>query len=640
MPVPGEEFKRYLDVSGGEKQTVSRFLHKPNELQKARNVNLAKKIGAGTRRMGNEQVGAPVQDAKSITGLISFFHSRGYDLIAAANSSGDSSTNLRYLNYGYLWLDILTDLPTGTNVKALTIGDLDEMMLVGYSPTNGQFMSPTVIYSDKSYSRVIDVTGAPKGKFINKFADQVYIANIEVNGKRRPNTIARSSLPTKLITVTNGAQTGYLWRLQVDDVTYLRPGMRIDIYDPQSGAKVVDSLSIVTVDRQNSFITFAGQPLSVGDNFTIYLEDQKDNFRLFWNDEETLSIPSKKNEIPEIMWIEEENNRLLIWTQKSLWKWDNANLIKISDTVGLASSDSIQKLGNGWIVWADLSRNIWAYNDATGAFQKISRGMEPYFEAAKSPPSVWTSSGLDDVYTIFIGQVGTLGARLTSTSTSSTSTSSTSTSTSSTSTSSTSTSSTTTTTSTSSSTSSTSTSSTSTSTSSTSTSSTTAHSGVTYYRLRYFFNLNAWSVDTIDRPMTTSVVHTQNGLEEIYWGDQSGRVYRQDVGLSDFGSSIPMEIETVEYDQGNPETIKEYNEIYVYTKYGQSADIYLSFDGGNWIAVDQVDDGTNRIKPRDAKYKGQPFKGHYYQLKITQNDLGDAVVYEGTTAIYTQTREV
>lgn len=652
--VPNEKFGRFLDVSGGEQVLTSRFLYKQNELTKTRNVDLLKKIGAATRRDGYEQVGFPVQDGSPITGLMSFFRSDGFDLLSAANNSGGTNTDVRYNAYNTHWINVITDFPAGAKVHAVDFGGLDETFVVAYSEGLGQYGITTVIKKDRTTTRTLDVVNAPRGATISKYGDRIIIGNVEINGKRYSNRAYISSLPTKVITVVNGSVNTFAWRLQVDDAKYLYPGMRIDIYRGGTAVKVKDSLEIVTVDKRNNFITFAGQNISVLDNDEIYLEDQRDNFRIFWDIDgnDFLFIPPEGKSIPEITWIDEDNNRALIWTFNSFWKFDGANLIPISKTIGCRAPETVKKLGNGWIVWTDGS-SVWAYNDTTGQLQKISRGVDAYLRASQIPVSEWGAGGLDDIYVLSIGPIttsaaGDLTIRETTTSTSSTSTSSTSSSTSSTSTSSTSTSSTvtgttTSTSSTSSSTSSTSssTSTSSTSTSTTSTSSTTAASTRQSYVLKYYFNLNAWTVDRLDRDIKVSTVHRMNGKTHIYFGDETGRVYRWGVGLSDNGRSIPWEIETVRYDDGRPEILKHYREIYVYTEQGESASLYIRFDGkGDWVPLVQLNDGSNRVRPRDEKMRGQPLRGHDFQLKLTQNDTGEPCYYLGCASYYTDEQEI
>ncbi len=651
MAVEGEKIDRKLDVSGGERHRVSRFQHKLNQLEVARNVDLSKYIGSATRRDGNERIGNYITADQPVESLLSYYKEDGYDLLGAANDSTVANTKVAYLNYDYNWTNIITDFPAYTRVQGISFLGLE--FIGGYSDALGQYATTTVIKKDRTYTRSVDVVGAPRAKSFAKFSDQIYAANIELAGKRYSDRIARSSLPTDRITFVNGAINAYTWSIFVDDAKYLRVGMKIDIY--RQDTKVADSIEITQINYTTNRVHFQPRNVALEDNDEVYLEDQKGTFHVYWNDDDYLLITPVANELPDVTHVEEGNNRLLIWTTNSFRKWDNANLIPISETVGCPCPDTIKKLSNGWFMWVDQLRNVWAYNDKTGQFQNVSRGMEPRLLSSKRSVLEWNATALDDLYTLYIGECNSLEDRGTSTSTSSTSTSSTSTSTSSTSTSSTSTSTTTvapTPTTTSTSSTSTSTSSTSTSTSSTSSStSTTVGSRRTTYRLRYRFDMNAWTHDTLDRDVTASTVYTHsNGKREIYWGDETGRVYRQEVGLTDYGLAIPFDIQTFFYDQGSPELIKEYNEIFVYTDKGQSALIYLKFLRPNkaneiemgeteWIAVQQLNDGTNRIKPRDSQYRGEKFYGYAYKVRVTQYDTGDSVVYEGTSCIYTTRRQ-
>jgi hypothetical protein len=650
----GEKLDRNLDVSGGERHRVSRFQHKRNELVSARNADFHERIGSVTRRKGNEKIGNYITSGKRVTSLMSYYRDNGYDLLGSANTDSGANTKLAYLNYMYNWNSIVSDFPADCRLRGVSY--LNQHFVVGFSKSSSQYARTTVIKRDRTYSRTLDVTGAPNAKDMAEFGEQLYYANYELNGKRYSDRILRSSFPMDRITFVNGAVDAFVWSFFADDTKYLRVGMRIDIY--RSGVRVVDSLQITEINRVTNRVHFEPRHLRLEDNDEIYLEDEKGNFHLYYNDEDYLLIPPVANELPDVVRIKKGNNRLLIWTTNSFRKWDNANLINISETVGMGGAETLRELGNGWFIWADQAGNIWAYNDFTGAFQKISNGMELRLQASKLPVSEWIADGDDNVYSLYIGECSDIFLVPTTTSTSSTSTSSTSTSTSSTSTSSTSTS---TVTGTTTSVSSTSTSSTSTSTSSTSTSSTSSSTSTTIgsrrttYRLRYQFDMNLWSHDTLDRDVTASVVHTHtNGKREIYWGDDSGNVIRKDIGNNDYGLPIPFAIKSIPYDQQAPELIKDYNEIYVFTDRGQSAQIALRFcrpaskkDEGSfpqgimtpWMPVLQLNDGTSRVRPRAEEDKGNPFYGYYYEVMVTQYDLGDPVVYEGTSCIYTTRRQ-
>lgn len=100
-----------------------------------------------------------------------------------------------------------------------------------------------------------------------------------------------------------------------------------------------------------------------------------------------------------------------------------------------------------------------------------------------------------------------------------------------------------------------------------------------------------------------------------------------------------MELETIYYDQGTPELIKDYREIFVYTDKGESASLFISFDQGPWYAVAQVNQFDSRVKPIDPKFPGKTFTGRSYAIKVTQNDGGQAVIYQGNSCIYTERRQ-
>jgi hypothetical protein len=132
-----------------------------------------------------------------------------------------------------------------------------------------------------------------------------------------------------------------------------------------------------------------------------------------------------------------------------------------------------------------------------------------------------------------------------------------------------------------------------------------------------------------------------HGKEHMYFGDETGRVYRWGVGLTDNGRSIPLEMQTIRYDGDAPDDLKEFHEIYVFTENGESASLSMQIDGkGPWIALQQLNNGTSRVLPRDPELKGQFLRGHDYAIKITQNDPGEPVVYLGTTMRYKVIEEI
>lgn len=638
----GENITRYLDFSGGLQTATSRLLMKDNELSRAVNTRYNKKIGGATRRQGHEIVGFPVEDGNQINGGNSFFQKDGNNKLLVANDdSTDANTYLRYERQPY-WIDAVTDLTQGAKLEFENF--LDKAFIVGYSTSTDTFIPTTSLDGTLTSSTSSDVYNAPRGKYIIKYGDKMYIANCWVGGKKYPARVYRSSSLMDTITFINSDQKGLLWQLEVDSAMYLKEGMTIDIYGEASNQKKVDSLTIVSVDKANNKITFSPTTIDVSDRDEIYLEDKKGTSGIFWNTDypnpegsDFLGIPPVKNEVPDITGIALNNNRLLIFTEHSIWKWDNANLVNISKTIGTTSHRSITEV-QGWTIFLHKT-GVWGYNDSNGQLQLLSRPIQNYIDAINQP-NFYTACGIvhGDIYKLSVGQLSEVDSRTTSTSTSSTSTSSTTTSTSSTSTSSTSTSSTssstsksgttsTSSTSSSVSTSSTSSSTSSTSTSSTSTSTTTVIPTAEITQLVYDFSSNSWATDTLNRNMTTAFLHQMHGYEKIYFGDDTGRFYRDETGLSDNGKPIQFLIETKRFHLDIPEETKTFRRVYAYTQGGQEAVISRSIDGGEWQTLGQLGKNVSSFELGDIQ-------GRDIAFRVAQNNGGEPVIFLGLSIIW------
>jgi hypothetical protein len=609
---------------------------KDNELTRAENARYDKVLGGITRRPGYESLSGIAGAGTPINGLNSYSRKSGdFKLLAAAD------TDIYYEN-GPAWASITSAMPDETKVDFENM--MDKTFVVGYSATTDTYLQTTSIFNATA-STTSDVYQAPRGKYITKFQEKLYIANCSVDGKKYPNRVYVSSAPKGIITSVNGDYKGIYWQIQVDSVRYLKPGMVIDIYGQNSNKKKVDSLTIIGVDKAQNKISFAPTNITISDIDDIYLEDTYGQRNIFWNTDyptaqsaDFIEIPVENNEIPVITGTFVHNNRYWIFTEHSRWKWDGANLVKVSSTIGTTSHWSIKEVRN-WMVFCNKT-GIWTISDANGQEQLISRGIQNYVDAVNQVnwyDAVAVSTG--DLYKLYVGPLSDIDGRTTSTSTSSTSTSSTSsstssTSTSSTSTSSTSTSSTTITTSTSSTSRSTSTTSASTSSTSssstsqsTSTSTTTVVTGTEGYLFVYDFSMNVWSTDTTDRRITASVNHIMHGYEKMYFGDSTGHVFRDGTGLTDATRPVQFLVETKRFHQDKPEETKTYRRAYIYTQNGHYGVASYSIDGGEWQVIGQLSKNVTGIELGDVK-------GRDIAFRVAQNNGGESVVFIGVTVVW------
>lgn len=646
--------QRKADFSGGVQTATSRLLRKGNEVVAAKNATFSKKIGSVARRDGYEQVGRTIQHGND--GLAGFVYKYGTNnkLMVGINDSNNTVSTVQYLDVdGYY--STIASLPTiAPNTRMHPINYLDESYWVGRAPDSDTYMQPFNLDYTLTASTTRNVTGMPKCRFVIEFQGRLYAINCQVGGTKYKDRAYLSSPATGAITFVQNDQTGLIQQLAVDSVRYLKAGMTVDIYSAGTEAKIVSALTIISVDKNQNKITFAPQTLSLKDNDEIWLTGRKGTLSIFWNTDyptpessDFLRVPPSEDETPEFTGVGKNNNRLFLFTKNSTLKWDGANLVPISDTIGCVSHETIRVVGNS-IVWLH-NTGVWSYNDANGQLQLLSRSVQNYIDAINQANLGKASAvAVGRVYKLSIGEIATLDSITTSTSTSSTSTSSTSSSTSSTSTSSTSTSTTTAPTSTSTSSTSSSTSSTSSSTSSTSTSSTsrststsstsiststssttttTVASTKNVVRLVYDFNMNAWSPEFHKREQRFQFIHTMNGYTKPYFIDETGRLFRDETGNLDHQDTIPFEVE-IGRDNFGTSHIKQYTGVYVDSERARLATVSIQIDNGEWSTIGQLE--------KDVQLLKIPFgtEGRDINYFISHNDNSDGPIIDGLDTYY------
>lgn len=638
-----------LDVSGGVQTATSHILKKANELASAKNAVFHKKIGSATRRDGYEQVGRTIQAGNDGLGLHIYKYFGNNKIVAGINNGSGSNATLQVLDAADYWTTILSTAAPSTRFSLTDY--LDELYVAGFASDTNTYQTLTNIDSTLTPSTTRNVAFAPKAKFVTDFQNGLVAINCEVAGVKHPDRFYISSPAIGAITFVQNDQQGLLQELKTDSAQYLKAGMSVDIYSAGTNAKIVTALQIVTVNKSRNIITFAATQLNVKDNDELWLTGRKDQLSILWNTDyptpesaDFKRIPPGIEEDASIAAYGKNNNRLLIFTKNSTWKFDGLNLVDISQTIGCVAPESVANIG-GWTLWLH-NTGVWGYNDATGQLKLLSRSVENYIRAINQATIAKASAVvIGRIYKLSVGEIAVdLDASTTSTSTSSTSTSSTSSSTSSTSTSSTSTSSTSTsTTNTTTSTSSTSTSSTSTSTSSTSNSTSTSSTSTSIststtvtttiastkqvLRLLYDFDSNTWAPEYHTREHRFQITHTMHGYTKPYFIDEIGRLWRDETGSLDGVDTIPFEVEMGRNTFGTPLN-KYFVGAIIHTEKARGAQIMVSIDQGQFKDMGQVNADMTEIKfPMNTD-------GRDINYKIVHNDAGDAPVFNGVTTYF------
>jgi hypothetical protein len=654
--VPNIKPYAQLDMSGALQRGTSHLLRRRNEVVASKNATYNYKIGAFRRRDGYEKVGRTIEHGKDSLGAGVYRYGANNKIVVGINNTTDTNATLRYFDTAEYWTTIISN--AAPNTKFQLLNDLDELYVAGMSDNN-VYLPLTNVTSSLTATTSHNVYGAPACRFIAEYGGDLYAINCFVNGKYYPDRFYRSSPAIGFITAVQTDQKGLLKQLRVDSVRYLKPGMQVDVYGAASEAKKVSALTIISVDKKTERISFAETSIDILDNDEIWLTGTKGTLSRFWNTDyktpETADwerVPPGKEARPAFTGWGKNNNRLFLFTKNTFLKFDGANLITVSDTIGCVSHETIQNIG-GWTIWLH-NTGVYGYNDSQGGQPKLlSRAIEPYIRAINQSNLAFASAGVvGRVYKLAVGELLPLESVTTSTSTSSTSTSSTSSSTSSTSTSSTSTSSTsistsTTSTSTSISSTSTSTSTTSTSTTSFSTSSTstsvststssttttTVQSTKKVTRLCYDFDLNAWWTEEHKRNIRVQFNHNMHGYTKPYFTDDTGRLYRDETGNLDDADPIPMEVELGRDTFGTPQK-KGYSSVLAEAENARTMSLQYSVDGGPFKTLGQLTDFVN-VFP--FKQKGQAVEGRDINYKVVHNDSGEPPLFNGLITYHSVT---
>lgn len=647
--MPAQQQSAVFDLSGGVQSSTNRLIKRQNEVASAKNAAFNYKIGSAARRYGYEQVGTTIESGNNSLGAIVYKYYGNNKIMVGINNSTSTNATVRYLDNAGYWTNIITD--AATNTKFSFLNHLDELYVAGYSKDTNSYLTLTNIDSSLTASTSRNVQQAPKARFIAEFGGSLYAIGVQIAGKTYRDRIYKSSGALGFVTRVQNIQKGLLQQLKLDSVRYLKAGMNIDIYSAGSNTKVIDSLTIISVLKNTNTITFAPTAIDVKDNDEVYFEDRKGQLSMAWNTDyptdetaDFIRIPPGVEQNPELTGYAKTNSRLLFFTRNSMWKWDGANLINVSETIGCTSQATVKSIGS-WVIFLHNS-GVWGYNDSTGQLKLLSRTIQNYIEAITQNGLENASAGvIGRVYKLSVGEVQELDSITTSTSTSSTSTSSTSSSTSSTSTSSTSTSSTSTSTtktttstsSTSSSTSSTSTSVTTVSTSSTSSSTSLSTSSTTtqtiastknVLRLVYDFDMNAWWMEYHKREIRYQFPHTMHGYTKNYFTDDTGRLFRDDIGNLDQADTIPFELTIGRRDMGT-RFLKKYDAMIVESEAARGTQIFISLDNGNWINVGQIERDVQEVR-----IPSNILPGRDINIKFSNNDQGNRPVIDGVEVFY------
>src|SRR3990167_3755740 len=174
-----------ISFTDGLQTTTSSFLRKDSQLELAVNVH-CDNVGSVTKRLGYTEQGTATSSS-AIRGLHSYADIAGGTtrLFRAFYSSIEWYS-------GSVWNAIGGTYSVATaNVEMRVF--LDQLFIFGAN-SSAQYITPINI-DGTTFSNSTNLTGAPRGRFVETFLDQLYVADVEVSGVRYGSRFYRSSIP-------------------------------------------------------------------------------------------------------------------------------------------------------------------------------------------------------------------------------------------------------------------------------------------------------------------------------------------------------------------------------------------------------------------------------------------------------------
>jgi len=360
------QLQGYYNLVAGVNVNVSSLLMKANELLESKNLT-STKLGVLEIAPSKTQFGVTLVDNKPMLGGHVFLDSSGVaHKIGVINNAGGTQSVL---------YEIGASSNTSRKADFTASKEMDFITLLNYVfATNGTDDLATA--TDLSTWGTVHAVGAPKGRFIEEFNNEPYIfgnlTNKYVVYKGKLHNPA-----VEAIAYVSGDHASAVTAITCDSTKYLKAGQVIDIYTGGTLTKVFDSKTITSIDSDTQF-TIGSTATALSDGDEIYLEDTRatNAIRILWNTEEdTFELPPNGEAMTGGAKC---NNRLIIFQENSMHKWDGAVRAEISPNIGCSASKSIATVDSKYMFWMHKG-SIYSYD---GSYpQVISQKIQPILDS-------------------------------------------------------------------------------------------------------------------------------------------------------------------------------------------------------------------------------------------------------------------
>lgn len=377
---------RFLEFSGGMNTQVNQFIMKDNECNLIKNFSL-ETIGAMEKVLGYVIRGAKIGASHNVLGMTEY--SRNAD---SSRTHLVTVYDTIYKNVAGTWT-AFTGSGTGLTVdKKMEF----ETFLDAIFAVNGTDANRT--YNGTTWSTSTYLAGAPIASYVKRYHDALYLAGLST----MRNRVWFSDVPTGNTMTwgwavgTNGANTGAVFTSASS--TFKTVNIKIgDTLRLISGTTTTQGDYIVKSVDSETQLTLVTTPATNGSSMTYQVGSN-------W-------VPIGEDDGDVITGFGENSDRLLVFKEFSLHRWDGTSNMRVSD-VGTPSSRSVQNI-DSWTLFANR-KGIYVYDGAS--VKLISRKIQKYIDAIDQTTLgsmvAWTSGNL---YKLFVGNLTVDGMTYTNT---------------------------------------------------------------------------------------------------------------------------------------------------------------------------------------------------------------------------------
>jgi len=316
-------------------------------------------------------------------------------------------------------------------------------------------------------------------------------------------------------------------------------------YFKSNRIKVGDPLYIPFANNTNANLG-AYTVSEVVDEYKIRITEKfpnsSDSDFAFWVGSNWFDVNTDDNDY--ITALEENNNRLIIFKNDSLYRYDTSSLVKVKNVPGTTSKDSVINIKDYTIYFHGSNKEktgFYLYDGVTS--QRISNAIQPFIEgilAANYTNVVAWREG--DVYRAYVGNIDN-------------------------------------------------------------TNSSNPAYNISKTNTIFSYNVpnNEWRIDTCNHVIKAATTMRESNAEKIFVQDDSGKVFQMNYGNSFSGANIPFKLETQPYYPRGSEIMSRFTRVKIVSRDARGVSVsYKLWDTP--LAVDSEYHGLGDIEDDTTEF--------------------------------------